>query len=65
VETALSLLAALESLAEPVICDGPESPLRWTCKSTPRLAEELTRQGRRVGPRTVAALLHDGVSCNP
>jgi hypothetical protein len=35
----------------------PQSPLRWTCKSTRRLAQELTRQGHPVGPRSVAALL--------
>jgi transposase len=52
------LLAALESLVEPVTRGDPESPLRWTCKSTRRLAEELARQDHRVGPRTVAALLH-------
>ena len=52
------LLPALESLLEPVTRGDPESPLRWTCKSTRRLAEELTRQGHPVGPRTVAALLH-------
>src|SRR5262249_10257829 len=52
------LLAALESLVEPVTRGDPESPLRWTCKSTRRLAEELTRRGHPVGPRTVAALLH-------
>src|SRR5271168_5333911 len=34
------LLAALESLVEPVTRGDPESPLRWTCKSTRRLAEE-------------------------
>ena len=33
---------------EPVTRGDPESPLRWTCKSTRRLAEELTRQGYRV-----------------
>ena len=59
-ETDPGLLAALESLVEPVTRGDPESPLRWTCKSTRRLAEELTRQGHPVGPRTVAALLHDG-----
>jgi Rhodopirellula transposase DDE domain len=53
------LLAALESLVEPVTRGDPESPLRWTCKSTRRLAEELTRKDHRVGPRTVAALLHE------
>jgi Rhodopirellula transposase DDE domain len=52
------LLAALEALLEPVTRGDPESPLRWTCKSTRRLAEELTRQDHPVGPRTVAALLH-------
>jgi hypothetical protein len=53
------LLAALESLVEPVTRGDPESPLRWTCKSTRRLADELKRTDHRVGPRTVAALLHE------
>ena len=48
---------ALEALVEPVTRGHPESPLRWTCKSTRRLAEELTRQDHPVGERTVAALL--------
>ncbi len=52
------LLAALELLVEPVTRGDPESPLRWTCKSTRRLAEELVRQNHSVGPRTVAILLH-------
>lgn len=51
------LLAALEGLIEPVTRGDPESPLRWTCKSTRRLADELTRQKHPVGPRTVARLL--------
>jgi len=51
------LLAALEALIEPGTRGDPESPLRWTCKSTFRLADELTRQDHRVGPRTVARLL--------
>lgn len=58
-ETDPGLLAALESLVEPVTRGDPESPLRWTCKSTRRLAEELTRIDHRVGPRTVAMLLHE------
>jgi transposase len=53
------LLAALETLIDPVTRGDPESPLRWTCKSTRRLAEELTRQQHRIGPRTVAALLKE------
>jgi elongation factor P hydroxylase len=51
------LQAALETLVEPVSRGDPESPLRWTCKSTRRLAEELTSQHHPVSPRTVAALL--------
>jgi hypothetical protein len=52
------LLAALESLIDPVTRGDPESPLRWTCKSTRKLADELTRQHHPIGPRTVAGLLH-------
>jgi DDE family transposase len=51
------LVAALEALLEPATRGDPESPLRWTCKSTRRLADELTRQRHPVGARTVAALL--------
>ena len=58
-ETDPTLLAALEALVEPVTRGDPESPLRWTCKSTRRLAGELTHQGHCVGARTVAALLHE------
>jgi hypothetical protein len=54
---------ALDALVDPATRGDPESPLRWTCKSTYRLAEELTRQGHPVSPRTVAALLRaDGYS---
>ena len=48
---------ALERLVEPVTRGDPESPLRWTNKSTQRLADELTGQGFPVRPRTVAKLL--------
>ena len=54
-----SIVRALEGLVEPTTRGDPESPLRWTCKSTPRLAEQLRRQGHRVGARTVARLLID------
>ncbi len=56
-ETDSGLLVALEALIEPTTRGDPESPLRWTCKSTRRLAEELTRQRHPVGTNTVAALL--------
>ncbi len=51
------LLEALERLVEPMSRGDPQSPLRWTCKSTTRLAEELTRQAHPIGPWTVGTLL--------
>jgi hypothetical protein len=51
------LTRALDRLVDPVTRGHPESPLRWTCKSTRRLAAELTRQGHPASPNTVAALL--------
>ena len=57
VETDPELWAALEALVEPVTRGDPESPLRWTCKSTAKLAAELTRQKHPVSDRTVATLL--------
>ena len=56
-ETDPGLMAALEALIEPATRGDPESPLRWTCKSTRRLADELTRAHHRVSVNTVAALL--------
>jgi DDE family transposase len=53
------LKAALEGLVEPDSRGEPMSPLRWTCKSTRRLAEELTVQGYAVGPTTVRHLLKE------
>ena len=58
-ETDPGLLAALEALIEPTTRGDPESPLRWTCKSTRHLADELTRQNHPVGERTVARLLRE------
>lgn len=51
------LVAALEGLVEPTARGDPMSPLRWTCKSTRRLAAELCRQGHRVSHTKVAQLL--------
>jgi len=52
-----ALLAVLESLVDPATRGDPESPLRWTSKSTRTLAEELSGRGHQVGARTVARLL--------
>jgi hypothetical protein len=56
-----TLWADLEALLDPVTRGDPESPLRWTAKSTRKLAEELSAEGHRVSARTVAKLLaaHD------
>lgn len=54
-----SLLTALEALVDPLTRGDPQSPLRWTCKSTRHLAQELGRQGYPLSHRTVASLLHD------
>ena len=59
IQTDPGLLGALESLIEPSTRGDPESPLRWTCKSTRRLADELTRRDHPVGSNTVATLLKE------
>jgi DDE family transposase len=53
------LWPALDKLVDPETRGDPMSRLRWTTKSTVRLADELTAQGHRVGPDTVARLLKD------
>jgi Rhodopirellula transposase DDE domain len=58
-ETDPGLAAALDRLVDPVTRGHPESPLRWTCKSTAELAGALTRQGHPVSDRTVARLLSE------
>lgn len=52
-----TLLRDLDALVEPTARGDPQSPLRWTCKSTPRLAKELTDRGHAVSQRTVCDLL--------
>ena len=56
-ETDPGLAEALDALVDPATRGDPESPLRWTCKGTARLAEELTRRDHQVSDRTVATLL--------
>jgi len=51
------LLEALERLIDPATRGDPMSPLRWTCKSTAKLADELTLMNHPVSDRTVAILL--------
>ncbi len=52
-----TLLRDLDALVEPTTRGDPQSPLRWTCKSTPRLAQELVERGHTVSQRSVCDLL--------
>ena len=49
----------LDQLVDPLTRGDPESPLRWTCKSVRKLAEELQQEGHAVSYQTVAELLHE------
>ena len=52
-----ALVSALEALVAPTPRGDPMSPLRWTCKSTRKLAKALAGQGPKVSHTTVAQLL--------
>jgi Rhodopirellula transposase DDE domain len=56
-DTDPGLVPALLALVEPDERGDPESPLRWTVKSTRTLAAELTAQGHKVSADTVHQLL--------
>ena len=51
------LVPALDALVDPESRGDPESPLRWTTKSTSHLAGELAARGYAVTAVTVARLL--------
>lgn len=51
------ILEQLEALVDPNSRGDPESPLRWTCKSTYKLAEQLSLQGYSISHSQVAELL--------
>ncbi len=54
-----TLIEDLERLMDPVTRGDPGSPLRWTCKSVRKLADELGQMGHQVSHTVVAALLHE------
>jgi hypothetical protein len=53
------LVQTLEGLIDEQTRGDPESALRWICKSTRALAEELGQQHHPVSHMTVAQILHD------
>jgi hypothetical protein len=59
VERQPGLLQALDRLVDPDTRGDPESPLRWTCKSTRHLADALGAQGFQVSDDTIGRLLRE------
>jgi hypothetical protein len=59
IERDMTLRADLERLVEPLTRGDPETPLRWTCKSLRRLADELGGEGHRVSRTVVGQLLYE------
>jgi transposase len=57
-DTQPDLLEALDELVYPETRGNPMSRLRWTSKSSTKLADELVRQGFEVSSRSVLRLLH-------
>jgi len=53
-----TLVADLEALVDPATRGDPTSALRWTCKSTLKLAEELHNRGHEITAHTVGTILH-------
>jgi hypothetical protein len=53
------LVGRLEAIIEEQTRGDPESPLRWTCKSTRAIAQSLTRGKHPVSHTKVAQILHD------
>jgi len=51
------ILGALRALVEPATRGDPESPLLWTSKSAPKLADALTKSGHPISPDTMLRLL--------
>lgn len=54
-----TLLDLLESLVDPLSRGDPQSPLRWTCKSTRKIAKEISKKSTSISHEKVAQLLHD------
>ena len=57
IDTRPGLLEALDELVHPETRGTPMSLLRWTSKSTAKLAGELVREGFEISPDTVGRML--------
>jgi transposase len=58
IDTQPGLLEALDELVNPETRGNPMSRLRWTSKSSTKLADDLADQGFEVSSRSVLRLLH-------
>jgi Rhodopirellula transposase DDE domain len=58
IEADPGLERALDALVDPDSRGDPESPLRWTIKSTRQLASALAEGGHPAAPNTVRSLLY-------
>ncbi len=54
-----ALIKELDKLIDPLTRGDPESPLRWTCKSTYKLADALRLKGYKVSQKTVYLMLQE------
>lgn len=54
-----TLLRDLDKMIEPATRGDPENPLRWSSKSTIKLADELNMQGHNITQRTVYNILKE------
>jgi DNA-binding phage protein len=54
-----TIVQELEQLVDPLTRGDPQSPLRWTCKSTRQLARTLMARGYAVSYRVVGELLRE------
>lgn len=57
VQKDVELLGMLDSLVDPLSRGDPMSPLRWTCKSTRKLSQELKTMGYTISHTKVGQLL--------
>ena len=53
------IISILDTLIKPFSRGDPMSPLRWTCKSTRNLADEVCKQGYEISHNTLCQVLHE------
>ncbi|MCI5208782.1 MAG: ISAzo13 family transposase [Candidatus Electrothrix sp. ATG2] len=53
------IIKDLDRMIAPLTRGDPENPLRWTCKSTSKLAEALKEKGHSISQKSVYTLLQE------